>query len=62
MEPVWDAFSILPTAETGGDSLHSIPIRICDGDGIWRSALDVGFDLSRRTLLRDVRLALGETG
>lgn len=62
MEPVWDAFNILPTAETGDDSLHSIPIQIYDGDGIWRSTLNVGVDLSRRNLLHDVRLALGETG
>lgn len=62
MEPVWDAFNILPTAETGDDSLHSIPIQIYDGDGIWRSTLTVGADLSRRNLLHDVRLALGETG
>jgi cytochrome oxidase Cu insertion factor (SCO1/SenC/PrrC family) len=62
MEPVWDAFHILPTAETGDDSLHSIPIQIYDGDGIWRSTLNVGADLSRRNLLHDVRLALGETG
>ena len=62
MEPVWDSFNILPTAETGDDSLHSIPIQIYDGDGIWRSTLNVGADLSRRNLLHDVRLALGETG
>jgi protein SCO1/2 len=60
MEPVWDAFNILPTAETGDDSLHSIPIQIYDPDGIWRSTLNVGVDLSRRNLLHDIRLALGE--
>lgn len=62
MEPVWDAFNILPTAETGDDSLHSIPIQIYDANGVWRSTLNVGLDLSRRNLLHDVRLALGESG
>jgi protein SCO1/2 len=61
MEPIWDAFNILPTAETGDDSLHSIPIQIYDRDGIWRSTLNVGVDLSRRNLLHDIRLALGES-
>jgi protein SCO1/2 len=62
MEPVWDAFNILSTAETGDDSLHSIPIQIYDARGVWRSTLNVGVDLTRRNLLHDVRLALGETG
>ncbi|MGL6280194.1 MAG: SCO family protein [Gaiella sp.] len=60
MEPVWKAFAILPTAESGDDSLHSIPIRIYGADGVWRSTLNVGVDLTRRNLLHDVRLALGE--
>jgi protein SCO1/2 len=57
MEPVWDAFKILPTARSGSDSLHSIPVQIYSTDGIWRSTLTVGVDLDRRNLLHDVRVA-----
>ena len=60
MEPVWDAFKILPTARTGDDSLHSIPVQIYDTAGEWRSTLTVGADLTRRNLLHDVRLAASE--
>jgi protein SCO1/2 len=57
MEPVWDAFHILPTARTGDDSLHSIPVQIYDRSGEWRSTLTVGADLTRRNLIHDVRVA-----
>jgi protein SCO1 len=60
MEAVWDAFKILPTARTGDDSLHSVPVQVYDADGIWRSSLNAGVDLDRRTLLHDVRVALAE--
>lgn len=59
MEPLWDAFKILPTVRSGDDSLHSIPIQVYDRDGIWRSTFSVGVDLTARNLLHDVRIALG---
>ncbi|MFN8224383.1 MAG: SCO family protein [Gaiellales bacterium] len=58
MEPLWDAFKVLPTVRSGDDSLHSIPIEIYDRDGIWRSTLTVGVDLTNRNLAHDVRVAL----
>lgn len=60
MEPVWDAFHILPTARTGDDSLHSIPVQIYDRSGEWRSTLTVGADLTRRNLIHDVRIAAND--
>ena len=60
MEPIWDAFHILPTARTGSDSLHSIPVQIYSTDGIWRSTLTVGVDLDRRNLVHDVRVAASQ--
>jgi cytochrome oxidase Cu insertion factor (SCO1/SenC/PrrC family) len=59
MEPVWDAFAVLPTVRTGDDSLHSVPVEIYDRAGIWRSTLNVGADLTRRNLVHDLGVALG---
>jgi len=57
MEPVWDAFKVLPTVRTGSDSLHSIPVEVYDRDGIWRSTFNVGADLTARNLAHDIRVA-----
>lgn len=57
MESLWDAFKVLPTARSGSDSLHSIPVEIYDQDGIWRSTLNVGADLTARNLAHDIKVA-----
>ena len=58
LEPVWRAFQILASAETGQHTLHSAPLRIYDRAGIWVSTLHAGADLSQMNLLHDVRTAL----
>ena len=60
METLWKAFAILPTARSGDDSLHSIPVQVYDPTGEWRSTLTTGVDLTRRNVLHDVRLAFAE--
>ncbi|MSO58352.1 MAG: SCO family protein [Thermoleophilia bacterium] len=62
MERVWDAFQVLASADSGDDSLHSVPVRIYGRDGVLRSTLHVASDLSGEALLHDVRLALGDGG
>lgn len=62
LEPLWQAFAILPTARSGDDSLHSIPVQVYDPSGEWRSTLTTGATLTRRNVLHDVRLALAESG
>lgn len=58
MEPLWRSFAILPTARSGDDSLHSIPVQVYDPSGEWRSTLTTGATLTRRNVLHDVRTAL----
>lgn len=58
MEPLWDAFKVLPTVRTGDDSLHSIPVEVYDKKGIWRSTFSVNADLTSRNLEHDIRVAL----
>ncbi len=60
MERAWDAFDVLASADSGDDSLHSVPVRIYGRDGVLRSTLHVASDLDQRTLLHDVRLALAD--
>lgn len=55
---LWAEFQILPSVETGSDSLHSAPVRIYGRDGRWLSTLHAGADLTHANLLHDVRVAL----
>lgn len=58
LRPLWRAFQILPSAETGKDTLHSAPVRVYDPRGTWVSTLHAGVDLSEAALTHDVRVAL----
>ncbi len=60
LRPVWTAFHVLPAADTGDADVHSADVRIFDRNGLWRSTLHVGADLSRANLLHDIREALRE--
>lgn len=57
MRPVWKAFNILPSADTGIDELHSAPVRIYRR-GVWATTLHAGADLTPGNLAHDIRVAL----
>jgi protein SCO1/2 len=59
LRPVWDAFQIAASFDTGIDTLHSAPVRIYDRDGVWVSTLHAGADLTTENLAHDIRVALG---
>jgi len=58
MRPLWRAFQILPSLESGSDSLHSAPVRIYSSDGEWLATLHAGADLTKENLRHDIRVAL----
>jgi protein SCO1 len=58
LRPVWDAFRITPSADSGSDDLHSAPVRIFDRDGVWVATLNAGADLTPENLAHDLALAL----
>jgi cytochrome oxidase Cu insertion factor (SCO1/SenC/PrrC family) len=55
LRPVWEAFHIAASFDTGIDTLHSAPVRIYDREGMWVSTLHAGADLTTENLLHDVR-------
>lgn len=58
LRPLWDAFGVLPSADSGSDDLHSAPVRIYDPSGVWAATLHTGADLTPQNLVHDVRVAL----
>jgi protein SCO1 len=58
VRPVWKAFAVVSSYDTGVHDLHSIPVRIFDGRGYWVSTLNAGADLTAENLAHDVREAL----
>lgn len=56
LEPVWQAFSVMPAA--GDADIHSAPVRIFDRKGVWVSTLSAGVDLTPANLAHDVHEAL----
>ena len=61
LKPVWRAFQILASAETGQHTLHSAPLRIYDRNGIWVTTLHAGADLTPTNLTHDARTALARS-
>ena len=61
LRAVWREFKILPSAETGNSNMHSVPVRVYDRDGRWRSTLHPGVDLTAANLAHDLEKALEET-
>lgn len=59
LRPVWDAFHVLPSVDTGDDDVHSAPVRIFDRTGAWVASLHPGADLTPENLAHDIRAALG---
>jgi cytochrome oxidase Cu insertion factor (SCO1/SenC/PrrC family) len=58
LEPIWKAFQILPSYETGNSNMHSVPVRVYDAEGRWRSTLHPGVDLTPANLAHDLEAAL----
>ncbi|MFN2470984.1 MAG: hypothetical protein ABR583_08350 [Gaiellaceae bacterium] len=62
LRPLWTALKLLPSLDTGQDTLHSAPLRIYDREGVWVATLHAGADLSEENLLHDIRAALAAGG
>jgi cytochrome oxidase Cu insertion factor (SCO1/SenC/PrrC family) len=58
LRPLWTTLQLLPSLDTGQDTLHSAPLRIYDRGGVWVATLHAGADLSEENLLHDIRTAL----
>lgn len=62
LRPLWRSLYLLPSLDTGRDTLHSAPLRIYDRDGVWVATLHAGADLSEENLIHDIRHALRAGG
>ena len=62
LRPLWKRFLILSSLESGKDSLHSAPVRIYSGEGVWLATQHVGVDLTPENLAKDIRTALENEG
>lgn len=58
LRSVWSDFQIQPSVDTGSSNLHSVPVRVYDTGGQWRSTLHPGADLTPANLAHDLELAL----
>jgi protein SCO1 len=58
LRPVWSAFQIQPSVDSGDSNLHSVPVRVYDTEGRWRSTLHPGVDLTPANLAHDLEAAL----
>ena len=58
LRPVWNAFHILSSVDSGNSDVHSASVRVFDGRGVWVSSLSPGVDLTVANLANDVRVAL----
>ena len=54
----WRDYGVLPSEQTGSDTLHSAPVRIYAPGGEWVSSLGAGADLSPRNLAHDIQVAI----
>ena len=61
LRPIWTEFKIMASHETGNSNMHSVPVRIYDAEGQWRSTLHPGVDLTPANLANDLRAALERT-
>ena len=57
LQPIWKAFQILPSYQTGNSNMHSVPVRVYDAEGRWRSTLHPGVDLTPANLAHDLQAA-----
>ena len=61
LRPIWNAFQIAASFDTGDDSLHSAPVRIFHRDSVWVATQHAGSDLTPDNLAHDIRLVLGSS-
>ena len=61
LRPLWQAFHILPAADTGNAEIHSADARVYDRRGIWVSTFHAGVDLAPANVAHDVLLALRQS-
>ena len=61
LRPIWTEFKIMASHETGNSNMHSVPVRVYDAEGEWRSTLHPGVDLTPANLANDLRAALERT-
>ena len=54
----WRDYGVLPSEQSGSDSLHSAPVRVYAPGGEWVSTLHAGADLTPRDLAHDLEVAL----
>jgi protein SCO1/2 len=57
LRPVWKAFAVAASHDTGDSNMHSAPVRVYDGEGRWRSTLHPGLDLTATNLAHDLKQA-----
>lgn len=57
LRPVWKAFAVAASHDTGNSNMHSAPVRVYDREGRWRSTLHSGVDLTPANLAHDLRAA-----
>jgi len=58
LRPVWRAFQVASSLDSGDSDVHSAPVRVFDGDGEWVSTLHAGADLTAANLAHDLSTAL----
>jgi cytochrome oxidase Cu insertion factor (SCO1/SenC/PrrC family) len=58
----WSSYGVLPSEQSGSDSMHSAPVRIYAPGGEWVSSLSAGVELTPRNLAHDLQVALDADG
>jgi protein SCO1 len=58
LRPIWNAFYVVATPETGSSNIHSADARIFDRRGLWVSTLRPGVDLTPPNVAHDLLTAL----
>jgi cytochrome oxidase Cu insertion factor (SCO1/SenC/PrrC family) len=61
LRPLWQAFHIVPAADTGNADIHSADARVFDRRGVWVSTFHAGVDLAPANLAHDLLLALKQS-
>ena len=57
LRPLWRAFAVLPSLDTGRHDFHSAPVRIYDPRGTWVTTQYAGVDLTPANIAHDLRVA-----
>jgi cytochrome oxidase Cu insertion factor (SCO1/SenC/PrrC family) len=60
LRPVWSAYHILPSVDTGNNDIHSADVLIFNRRGRWVSSLNEGLDLTPANLVHDIAAAYAD--